>query len=473
MKNSDPVLHLHRREKRLIADVNVLTQQEVRNLVDQFVEIESPTSCLLLASLSTGLSIEYLLDKNTAFQFSDPVTVGLDGCGFLKIGWQHPSSHLNEYNKEIFDLPTSDGFIVFPKEIAQGLNALRSKKETTESLLSDIDSHLSKASTNTGKRITLKRIQNYILHIYEECGLDDVELCALNTDELKKSHSSASYKKCSQVDLTEKQKAIWRKLTDHRTDLIFTFPSHVSKKAFGSKKVPQLKNVQEMFSELKRQIEDVNNPLTMIANYHNLFTAYTFSLLDLCTAHRPEKDRYGTIWSFDLVEGYVFIDDKSLQDIHYREVPVATIANEQLKEYFQYIQNLYQITFYTHENLRDALERTYRGESDLFFFLSKDSKSVISNSNKIHNEIVNHISKFPPNWVRHYIRTLLNDFDLSSETINAFTGNQGEGDHSFSKYSALSLQELKPISEILDNHVRNDLKVKVIKNPLADRRVND
>jgi hypothetical protein len=465
ISGNNPLFHKARRQIGLIGDVNVLTPHEVRRLVTLCCETFSPVCCLILASLSTGISPEYIIDKDTSFYISSKPE--LNSCGFIPIPWVFPDSHLSEFNEELFEPINSSGFILFPKEIAQGIVQLRQMTQSISSIHKQMDQIFAKASTNTGKRIKSNRVKSYVHHIYEKCGLDNADLCALSQPDFTKVHSSVDYTRQSQATFTNKQKQIWQFLLDSCTNVKLTFPSIESNRSFGSKRVPTALTIQSLFFGLKNQIIQQSKQPSQLTATFNAFTTYTFCLLDLCLLHRPEKTRYGTQNSLDLISGYAFIEDKMVGDLHHRELPIASAGILQLEQYIAYLKSLYEKCFFSHPALRPPLSDIINGNKEMFQFLRKSGKEFKDNSNRAISEGISEYAKISSNWARHYMRNFLRP-KITAEYLNAFCGNEGLYLHSYGEFSTLTLQNLKSISVSIDQHIRYDLQIPIIQNPLAN-----
>jgi hypothetical protein len=231
--------------------------------------------------------------------------------------------------------------------------------------------------------------------------------------------------------------------------------------------VPTALTIQSLFLGLENQIIQQSKQPNHITAAFNVFTTYTFCLLDLCLVHRPEKTRYGTQNSFDLISGYAYIEDKMAGDLHHRELPVASAGILQLEQYIAYLKSLYEKCFFSHPALRAPLSDILNNNKEMFQFLRESGKEFKDNSNRVIGEEIREYVKISSNWARHYIRNFLRP-QITAEYLNAFCGNEGLYLHSFGEFSALTLQNLKSISEYIDQHIRYDLKIPIIQNPLAN-----
>lgn len=191
---------------------------------------------------------------------------------------------------------------------------------------------------------------------------------------------------------------------------------------------------------------------------HQKMVLYTLQMLIACTGHRAVSDPFWNLDHFDLENGQVLIDDKSVdarQGSRLAWLPVSACRQVQL--YLQHLRNLSRLVRKQHPQLADQIWAVTNADfprpMPLFFFLELDGNSI-GWTRILPGGLA---AALEPLWVlpsnsnRHVLSTWLHEQQCSSELIDAQLGHSEAGCAPFGPVSPLAPdqvgQALRPLLE--------------------------
>ena len=98
--------------------------------------------------------------------------------------------------------------------------------------------------------------------------------------------------------------------------------------------------------------------------------------------------------------------------------------------------------------------------SPYFFFIDELTISPVTPLNL--GAKFKSVFPLPLNWHRHYMRTELRKMGVSGQKVDLWMGHLGIGDTNMSKFSALSMSDLRQVANKINTHMVKALEVKAI-----------
>lgn len=344
-----------------------------------------------------------------------------------------------------------------PSFIAGSLRSLKFKNTTDE----DIKKFIQNINKKHETHITQTKISTYLNHKLKQEGIDPVlielikgssssELAALSYTQLESSRLIATYQRF--INFLSKVSAC------EELSLSSSTPDN---EIIGTPLAINNTILHQLFSTITEQIEKLrpSNRQLITAKYHNLVTVHVQLILALSSGYRPVTGWLGKITDISLTSGQFWISDKEnrLGDSS-RVIVLPPIALECIKHYTVF---LHTATFHfrnTNIPLCQRYQDASSGKEHFFFYRSENYWEEVSP--KTMAPIFDSILPLPPNWHRHYIRTLLYQSNVHSELIAAWMGHTDIGEGPFAQYSSLSFNELAKITEAINHHLnQNGIKV--------------
>lgn len=191
--------------------------------------------------------------------------------------------------------------------------------------------------------------------------------------------------------------------------------------------------------------DTANAPKKDLVAAHRSMVLYTLQLLCACTGHRAVSDPFWNLDHFDLTNGQVLIDDKSITSHQgYRLAYLPPLACRQLQLYLQHLRNLSRLIRRLNPELADQLwaitEADFLRPMPLFFFLEADSDDIRW-TRILPGGLASILEPFwalPLNSNRHILSTWLHETRCPSELIDAQLGHIEAGCAPFGAVSPLA-----------------------------------
>ncbi|MBL4910373.1 MAG: hypothetical protein JKX78_10240 [Alteromonadaceae bacterium] len=486
--------HILRREKYLTSDVNQLTVHEVYLLMNNCLSDPkgSLQSTIILLSLCTGRTVEQLLSPEFVFQ---KITGSPFNGRFVVLSKpQLPKPQLP--NKLLKLITPSIGSVILslPRLLDGFLEVNELKSCNIDEVKKQISTQITDLNRKHGSKITQARIANYLATFLHQHGSDDIEMCLLLGWDPKHFAGSYYYQinvrkllllhqkyllalyymaKRGYADTIKFEKNIDasnEKTTEETTNKTHVKLDHKDDKEEKQNNTKQ-KNVyvgsnlqvnsdivSQLFSILSKNLSDYKGDKF---EFHNQYTLYTLLLLNLSLGHRPVNDPYESAEIFDYYGGTVFICDKeSRSDLSARTLVMPDTALAQIKYYSSHLQSMLlycaNILPANTQRIKDALT----GSEPFFFFFKNTKIGSVTPTNLAHK--LKQIFPLPINWHRHYMRTKLRKLGVAGQLVDLWMGHLGIGSTNMSKFSYLSLHDLRQVANKIEQHLKDDLKIAAV-----------
>jgi len=465
--------HILRREKYLTSDVNQLTSYEVSVLVKYCFEqnVSSVEANYIFLSLITGRSLEQILSpdfhlKKFAKQpFNNRLVVVFEPV--------LPEHKQPKKRLKLITPSTGSVQLSLPKVLSDCLQKRDSKSTNSHHLKEKISSKITQLNKKHSCRITQARIANFLATFLQQHGADSVETAMILGWNPKQVAGSYYYQVSSERLLLLHQKYLiylYQVAGKEYVDIIKTKDkgdenyndNRLSKQQeadhVGSKLQVKAQYIGMLFSKLEEELASTNYDLN---EFHNLYTIHTLLLLNLALGHRPVKNPYESADIFDIHASTVYLCDKeSRSTLSARVLVLPDVALEQIKKYISHLQVL-SLKF---SNISPELEKQIIGakigKEPLFFFIDEDKITPVIPTNLQYK--LNSIFPLALNWHRHYMRTALRKSGISGQLVDLMMGHNGIGNTDMSKFSALSMSDLRNVASTINTHLIDDLKIKSV-----------
>lgn len=190
-----------------------------------------------------------------------------------------------------------------------------------------------------------------------------------------------------------------------------------------------------------------------LIQFHNQLTYYTVKMFQFSSGFRAVNDPLENINLVDLQTGFISISDKDGDSFrHSRIVQLSPRCMEQINAYALHLKNLSKHS--KNANLLNHLDLVFdepeKTKFGFLFYLDDDQRPVKATADQM-NEYAIH--GLPNNIYRHFLRTELQQNDVSAESISYFLGHWELGEEPFQKFSTLSpiefCSEVTPVIQAL------------------------
>jgi len=332
------------------------------------------------------------------------------------------------------------------------LPAIISRADITELKsvkVEDQTHYLQKHNKNHNTKLTVKRIASYLEFTLSKQGVDRVyrqfikgpclqEVAALYYTNIPLNKLFTIY---------GNHKKYLERIGRSPLNLAFPTPTYQNSKHIGSPLVPPNEEFIYLFSELKKRLEKV--PIAQRIGdwkFHNNYTTYICLLLQISTGHRPTKNMFKTLDCFNLYTGQYWISDKeNLSANASRTIYLPEIALQQVKEYLHYIN---ASTLFNSEHQARFIQ-SKESLSPLLFYIEQHKIEELSPKFLISK--FDTILPLQLNWNRHLLRSYFTNLNTDHELIDAWMGHAESGEPAFSKFSALTMSDMKELSRTIND----------------------
>ncbi len=452
--------HIQRREKMLITGFSFLTHYDVSTLIDHcFKSIDEDAHyCILLIMLFTGKSLDEVLNSINEIKF--PSKPPFENHALYLFEPDLPEHTVDSVMEG--SLNRSSGLVIqaLPKEIRNCLIRYKNQLNKTKTITEDVKKTITKLNQDNSTNLTLVRITNYLMYYLNNRGFDSTELALIQGKELRQESGTYYYQKNSGELLSIHQNYINDLMS--RSSYNIEIIDKASSKKVGSQLMVKQDQIILLFDLMSKQLEVLRaGNWKQIEQFHNLYVVYCIKLLNLATGHRPVRNPYDDITKFDLVAGTLFISDKEERsELAARVIALPEIAIVQTKLYLQHLKKLESEIANLSSNSSTAINKAITGVGPLFFLLNGIEVEPVIPSNLI-IELEN-IFPLPLNWHRHFMRTWLRKNGFSGQLTNAWMGHLSTGSSGFSRYSGLSMYDLRHIADSINDFLSSKLMIETV-----------
>ncbi|WP_278403853.1 hypothetical protein [Pseudoalteromonas ruthenica] len=463
IKSRNVARSIARSEKDNVCDYDILTKHEVRTLLNATSNSDCHTSCLLRLSLFLGRSIDALLDASCEFIMPN-ANHAFGGYSFLAVRRDYPHLHLESLSME--DL-NNLGYVPIPKELTNCFSDLKANELTEQGTMELIESAkalVRAVNMKHNSRLTLGRITRYFRFYCTHNNKSEVRYGVIAGKEMQ-HHAGTYYTALQSAQVVELQQSYADFLNDDNDRSLFTLPTSNNQRYWGSLRLAKPEDVTSYFAKLKTQCKATAHRHNIIASANN-YLAYTLAILQLSTGHRPENEAFGTIDMFNLEVGQVFIDDKESGSNHRRIVTLCDTAFAQLRYYIEHLKALRRLSKGVYPHIFEGVQEILNGQAPLLSYI-KDEHFQHDTPLFEPAEIAKHEAPGVKNYYRHLIRTHLEKVDFPSDLIDCFLGHESKRDHSWARYSALSMKHSKDLSHEVESMLKS-LKISPHKSALEE-----
>lgn len=202
---------------------------------------------------------------------------------------------------------------------------------------------------------------------------------------------------------------------------------------------PALKSLSGFLRSGVRQYEGTRQSLI---HSHNTFVAYTLTLLNFATGHRPVTDPFDGFGTISISEGYALIDDKNLDIEHSaRIVPLAASAIAQIRNYEAHLHGVASLLArWDPKMAARILAQLHEPQRRLLptFFLLSDAHEWVAVQPSLLATYLPTSWLYPANAHRHALASQLSLRNVEEYVINQLMGHVDAGTASISGLSKLA-----------------------------------
>jgi len=445
--------HIEKRQKRLISDSSALGHNAVQELMKVCFKrlSETPAASLILTSLLSGRAFESLLE-NISFKQVDK-----DGKEYpcLDINLNYGSERWLVISDEITNDYNKDITISLPSFLTEGLK----KAMGNEAVIEEAQTLIK--SLNCGSRyFTETKIASFIDYKRFDYSISSAELTIIKNLDLKYCVNAQYGQMNIGVIQSKLNDFIDTTLRNFSHNIEIQFPLIIDNRSFGSHYTPSDNDVSSLFNEVIDSIKHSSNRSPeKVKEQFNLVTIFVAMYISIVTMHRAEREVYENFSHFNLVSGYLIVDDKIESE---RIVGLSGKSVTVLKQYLDFIQrNLacYSMLSFsialTLNNLSEQKEKTFYlfdEQGQLVPFTFQLALKYMSARNPT-------LSTLKENFLRHWVSSKLYELDISRDLVAQIMGHSNESEFR-NPFSSCSLFKLTEIAETIQEKIIDE-KLKV------------
>jgi hypothetical protein len=452
--------HIQRREKMLISDFSFLTHYDVTTLIEHCFKnlIKDAHYCVLLIMLFTGKSLDEVIMSIDEIKL--PSKPPFDKSAIFLFKPILPEHKVDSDMESSLDRSNGSVIQALPKEIRNCIIRYKNQLKKKEGITEEVKKTITMLNQNDSTNLTLVRITNYLMYYLNNRGVDSTELTLVQCKGLRQESGTYYYQKNAGELLSIHQNYIDDLMS--RSSYSIKIIDKPSAKKVGSQLIVKQDQVLLLFDLMSKQLEELRaGDWKQMEQFHNLYVVYCIQLLNIATGHRPVRNPFEDITKFDLIAGTLFISDKEERsELAARIIVLPEIVIEQIKLYLQHLKKLESEIANISNISRAVIDKAITGNGPFFFFLNQIEVEPVIPSNLI-VELEN-IFPLPLNWHRHFMRTWLRKNGFSGQLTNAWMGHLSAGSSGFSRFSGLSMFDLREISNSINSFLTSKLLIKTI-----------
>jgi hypothetical protein len=431
---------------------NVALISELRALYDAYNSNDNNFSkqCigLLIITANTGLDLETVLEaipwrsKKIEFPIRFQENYSKFTYSISALGYENKRPDQDFYHKSgrvvTVYLPLGLSKYISKLELdkIQRVNYSRIKQAASK-LISQINKQFS-----TG--LSLAKIRNsFVAHYVAWWGLDEMHAAIIANKQTHRTATQMNYTRFLPSQIHASYTHAFNKANEHYN----FFEEHLDPVSvardlpFGSKVVPKDQAIGSVFSFLRKKISELDGNATFRSrkNHYNYTSLYTFLALQLLTGHRPVATNTACETIFIPTDKLIIISDKDNQSFtENRSVPLHD-KYWQLYSRFKDIQKSLL-------SQRGLMSNTYSSSkhchllTDSLFILDEGNQRCWFSAEVIHEMLEN--ESILPNFLRHWLRTWLQDNSYSKTLIDHVFGHFTTGTETMNTLSLLDTEIL-------------------------------
>lgn len=438
MQARNTVHQIERREKKLVTSWSGLTRFEVSSLVKGLQSSDRETTRIRLV-----LSI-MLLSGRGLDQLSEGLRTGQLRLSPQTETWQWqfapelPEHKLSKKFQALVNVQQHPVCLSLANLSCQSLSGMI----LDEAFRSEIEHWLSQLNHETGARLTINRVSDYLGYFLHHLGCDEVSI-ALITGDISLQQAGLYY---YQFDANQ-----LHRIHANFVSTVYGEDVQTGQNGRGGSQLLVESGVVAALLDHQSQLVEKARLARDLVEFHNAYTLFMLTVLNLATGHRPVKDPYDDLDSFDFLGRKIFISDKEVRNGDaYRTLVLPQGVVEQLEVYLQHLQALKEDLYFSDREVALSIQSTLDGKAPFFFFLG--DQGTVERLSIQPKSLHQHLSPYfdlPFNWHRHYLRTHLSRWGVAGEVIDAFMGHAKPGQEALAQFSGMSIQSLKGVADLL------------------------
>ena len=227
-------------------------------------------------------------------------------------------------------------------------------------------------------------------------------------------------------------------------DLAYITPWH--KYAVGSGFALKLETANNIINEMRAWI----NQSTNYEDHFNRTSIFIWFIFCLLTGVRPNNS-LGKTSNIDLEMGWLVVNDKPIKKVKSdRLIPLCLTLVRYLTDYRDYLID-YQAKHQTKHQISASIDDIRLGNDEaLLKLLSEDAHTLkdIKRGDAYH--MTKHIVDINPYWVRHFVRTQLENLGISLSLINTVIGHEKARQEVLGRFSSSSKADIKRVASAFE-----------------------
>lgn len=219
--------------------------------------------------------------------------------------------------------------------------------------------------------------------------------------------------------------------------------------------------IRKLVSDLKESIVVNQNKRQLSTEetiaFHQIYLAYTTSLVNLCTSMRAVTESSLPESHLDSKTGFAVIcdkDDGTKQSS--RRVWIPPSVADHLIYFKEHMHALYNSLHREIPDLYRLFSDNFPGTGNVYLYIDEQKKVSLMGPGTLEDYLEKNFNFFlSANWSRHYLRSELIETDCPNEVVNAFLGHSETGQEPWSRFSAMHPADFQ---SILFHHLQIILK---------------
>lgn len=227
-------------------------------------------------------------------------------------------------------------------------------------------------------------------------------------------------------------------------DLAYITPWH--KYAVGSGFALKLETANNIINEMRAWIDQSTN----YEDHFNRTSIFIWFIFCLLTGVRPNNS-LGKTSNIDLEMGWLVVNDKPIKKVKSdRLIPLCLTLVRYLTDYRDYLID-YQAKHQTKHEISASIDDIRLGKDEaLLKLLSEGAHTLkdIKRGDAYH--MTKHIVDINPYWVRHFVRTQLENLGISLSLINTVIGHEKARQEVLGRFSSSSKADIKRVASVFE-----------------------
>jgi len=314
--------------------------------------------------------------------------------------------------------------------------------QTAEGIQQACSTALSRLKTQSGTRLTLTKISNFMERKLASLPESDIAGASLTLG--KEIYTARTRIHYSSFD-SDTLRLLCIKAWAHTAREAGFQPSNNESSPDGPSNYigtplrPQLAAVRILFESLRSYIEEKGRGIKGLADlveFHNAYALYTTLVIAYCTGYRAVNSPFITEDMYDSESGFAVIRDKTSADFyHCRLVWLPDACKIHLKYFEAHAEKIRKMSPH-------PLPTSNR-KDNVFFFLDAEGHRVTVTPSRVKHQLEKFGFHLPANVQRHFIKSELQENGCPVEIIEIFLGHWHLGQEGWTQTSALHPWDFK------------------------------